>query len=205
MEKPGLIKTASKNHIAIVILLVWMLGLALAAQAGGKKKDSSNENIKLDYAAVHQEIIKFEAAINDVINSAFSSNPFAVVQKAKGAYLEDYGISLSFCINIHRAIISTPFGQFRSQDTTSDLKKRRIEELKEKLIGALQENGDIFRQLQKENYVTIVAFFEDRNIPDEPNANKTIVLSALKKDLDEFGHKIDRLQQFKQRMKIIEY
>jgi hypothetical protein len=200
MEKPGSIKAASKNCMFIAIFFGCTLGLSLGAQAAGENKPKT-----MDYSAVNQEISKFEAVINRIINNAFSSNPFAVRQNAKGAYLEGYGISFTFSINIHVAVISTPFGQFHSQDATPDLKKRRIEDLKEKLIEALQENGDILRQLRKDNYVAIVAFFEDRNIPDEPNINKTIVLSALKKDLDEFGHKSDRLQQFKQRMKIIEY
>jgi hypothetical protein len=203
MDTPELKKTASKKNVIALILLCWALGLSIAAQAAGKKQNSENE---VNYAAANQEILRFETVINGVINSTFSSNPFAVVQKAKGAYLEDYGISFSFLINIHRAVVSTPFGQFRSrEDITPELKKRRIDELKEKLIVVLQENGQMFQQLRKDNYVTIIAFFEDRNIPGEPNANKTIVLRALKKDLDEFSHRTDSLQQFKQRMKIIEY
>jgi hypothetical protein len=31
------------------------------------------------------------------------------------------------------------------------------------------------------------------------------VLTALKRDLDELGHRNDRLREFKQRMKIVEY
>ncbi len=82
---------------------------------------------------------------------------------------------------------------------------QRIEDLKEKLIRVLQKNGDGIRQLRKDDNITIVAFIEDRNFPDEPNANKTIVMISSKKDLDELGHKDDRFKEFKQRMKIIEY
>jgi hypothetical protein len=188
------------KYRAALILFSWTLGFSLAAYAAGNKADSVE---KVDYAAINQEIQKFEAVINNVIASSFSPSPFAIVQKTKGAYLQGYGISFSFLINIHRAVVSTPFGQ--REEVTPKLKNRRIEELKEKLIGALQYNGDIFRQLQKEYNVTIIAFFEDRNIPDEPNINKTLIISALKKDLDEFSHRKDRLTQFKQRIKIIEY
>ena len=88
---------------------------------------------------------------------------------------------------------------------TVELVTKKDPELKEKLIQVLQNNGDIFQHLRKEDTVSIVAFFEDSNFPGEPNANKTIVLSVLKKDLDELGHRIDRLREFKQRMKIVEY
>jgi hypothetical protein len=178
-------------------LLLWMMGLSLAARAS---------DVKLNYAFTQQDILRFEAAVNEVIQSTFSASPFAIVQKAKGAYLQGYGVSIAFLVNIHRAVVNTPFGEIRSRGgMTPDLKRKRIEELKENLIRVLQDSGGAFRQLRKEDYVTIVAFVEDRNFPDEPSASKTIVLSALKKDLDELGRKNDRLKEFKQRMKIVEY
>jgi len=160
----------------------------------------------MDYGMAKQDILRFESVVNDVINNTFSSSPFAVVYKAKGAYLPGYGVSLTFTINIHRAVVNTPFGQVRSSaDISPEIKRRRIDEVREKLIKVLRENGDGFRQLRKDDNVTIVAFFEDRNFPDEPNGNKTLVLSILKKDLDELGHKIERSKEFRQRMKIVEY
>jgi hypothetical protein len=202
MEKPGVIKMASKKRQALILCLV--LGISIPAPAFEKRQEGGEA--KMDLVAASQEIQNFEAVVNGVINSTFSTSPFAVVQKVKGAYLQGYGITFAFLINIHRAVVSTPFGQFRNYgNVTPEMKRRRIEELKEKLIQVLQDNGNIFRQLRKDEYVAIVAFFEDRNFPDEPSSNKTVVLSAQKKDLDEFSHKNDRLKEFKQRMKIIEY
>jgi len=200
MEKP--LNMASKRNVTAFMILL-ALGFSLAAQTSGRQE---NSDVKVDYAALQQDILRFETAVNQVVNSTFSASPFAVVQKPKGAYLQPYGIAFTFLINIHRAVIRTPFGDVRSRpDMTPDLKKRLIEELKENLIRVLQDDGEVFRQLPKDDYVTIVAFIEDRNFPDEPVGNKTIVLSVLKKDLDELGQKNDRLKEFKQRMKIIEY
>jgi hypothetical protein len=155
---------------------------------------------------VHEGILKFEDVINEVINSTFSSNPFAVVQKAKGAYLEGYGVGFTFLINIHRATIHTPFGQVQTRyAVSSDVKMRRIEELKDRLIQKLQDSGGNFPQLRKDERVAIIAYIEDRNFPGESNANRTIIMNALKKDLDELGHKNDRLKEFRQRVKIVEY
>jgi len=195
--------TTKQQHTA-VLLLSLIMGLSLVAHAAGGKQEDSGA--KPDYVSARQDILKFEAVINDVINRSFSSSPFAVVQKPKGVYLQGYGVTFAFLVNIHRAVTRTPFGPIGSKaDMSQELKKQRIEELKEKLIQTLQDSGEIFRILRKEEYVTIIAYVEDRNIPDEPSANKTIVLSALKKDLDEPGHRGDRLQEFKQRMKIVEY
>lgn len=82
---------------------------------------------------------------------------------------------------------------------------QRIEQLKGNLIQLLQNGGTYFPQLRKDERIAIVAFVEDRNFPGEPNANKTIVISVLKRDLDEVGNKLDRAKEFKQRIKIVEY
>ena len=204
MTKSGVLPMALGKPRLSALLFCIILGLAPPSKIFAGKQDS--ENTRVDYGSAKQEIQNFEAVINNAITSAFSSSPFAVVNKAKGAYLQGYGFSFSFLINIHRAFINTPFGQVRTKaDATPELKKRRIEDIKEKLIVLLQDNSEIFSQLRKEDCVTIVAFIEDRNFPDEPNTNKTIVLSVLKKDLDELGRKNDRLREFKQRIKIVEY
>jgi hypothetical protein len=193
-----------RTAIFAIIFISGSLSESLAAKRPPLPQDVSE--IKVDYAATRREIQNFEAVLNNVISLTFSSSPFALVQKPKGVYLPGYGISLSFLINIHRAVLNTPFGEVRqSADITPELKRRRIEDLKEKLIKALLDNGDSLHQLRKDEWVTIVAFFEDRNFPDEPNENKTLVLSVQKKDLDELAHKDDRWKEFKQRMRIVEY
>jgi len=59
--------------------------------------------------------------------------------------------------------------------------------------------------VSRDESVSIIAFFEDRNFPDEESQSKTIVLSAKKRDLEELARKEDRLKEFKQRMKTVEY
>ena len=144
------------------------------------------------------------AAINDVINN-FSKGTFGVVQRAKGVYLPGYGISFACLINIHLAMVNTPFGVVARNEVTPEIKKQRIEELKNEMIRLLLDNGRGFQQLGREESVSITIFIEDRNIPDEPRANKSIVLSVPKKDLDELGQRNDRLKEFKQRVNVVEY
>jgi len=190
-----------------VFATIFILGsLSGSVAAETPRPPQQGSEIKVDYAATRREIQYFEGILNDVISMTFRSSPFALVQKPKGVYLPGYGVTLSFLINIHRAVLNTPFGEVRQgADITPELKKRRMEDLKEKLIKVLLDNGDSLRQLRKDEFVTIVAFFEDRNFPDEPNENKTLVLSVQKKDLDELAHKDDRWKEFKQRMRIVEY
>jgi hypothetical protein len=203
MEESYGLKTIFRGIAAALLLFSALdFGLATPPSFAGQE----NTEAKVDYTLAQQDILRFEAAINSAVNSVFISSPFAVVQKPKGAYLQGYGVSVAFLVNIHRAIINTPFGKVRTRaDMTPSLKKQRIDELKENLIRVLQGNGGAIQQLRKEDSVTIIAYIEDRNIPDEPSGNRTIVLRALKKDLDELGNKSDRLSEFKQRIKIVEY
>ncbi len=202
MKVPDHTKIIFRRNVTALLLLS-ILGYSILANALGRQDYS---DAKADYLSNREDILRFEYVVNEVLSSTFSSSPFAVVQKTKGAYLQGYGINFTFLINIHRAMVNTPFGQIRARATvTPEMKIQRIEELKGKLIQVLQNNGEIFQHLRKEENVSIVAFFEDSNFPGEPSANKTIVLSVLKKDLDELGHKPDRLREFKQRMKIVEY
>ncbi len=182
------------------ILLIGFLSAPVRAQNRGTQES----DFKVDLPSARREIQSFEAVINNVINAAFTS-PFALNQKAKGAYLPGYGVSFNFLVNIHRALINTPFGQVKGTEITPEQKKQRIEDLKKRLIRVLFENGEGLRQLRKDDAVTIVAFLEDRNFPDEPNENKTIVLTVYKKDLDELARKEDRSREFEQKVKIVEY
>jgi hypothetical protein len=188
----------------VALLLIWTAGISIAARALERQE---TPDAKTEYLSNSDDILRFESVVNEVLDNTFSSSSFAVVQKTKGVYLQGYGINFTFVINIYRAMLNTPFGQIRSTKppVTPEMKIQRIEELKAKLIQVLQNNCEIFQHLRKEDNVSIVAFFEDRNFPGEPSANKTIVLSVLKKDLDELGHRNDRLKEFKQRMKIVEY
>jgi|WetSurMetagenome_2_1015567.scaffolds.fasta_scaffold23025_3 hypothetical protein len=195
-------KLHNRGILLVAGMAFWLVGL----QCGGQAFAAMQEDAGIDPASARREIQNFELALNSAINATFSSSPFALVQKPKGVFLQGYGVSFSFLINIHRAVINTPFGEMRTQpDITPELKKRKIEELKDKLIRVLVDNGDSLKQVRKGDNVSIVLFLEDRNFPDEPNENKTIVLSILKKDLDDLGRSEDRWKELKQRIKTVEY
>jgi hypothetical protein len=188
-----------QKRIMALFLAILTFALPLAAQ----KTQVSNE---INLATARSEIKQFEVVLSNVVNASLNSSTFALVQKPRGAYLQGYGVAFQFVINIYRAILNTPFGQMRKGNEVSpELKKRFIGDLKEKLIQTLMEQGASLSGLRDEDTVSIVAFIEDRNIPDEPNENKIIVISVLKKDLDDLAGKADRINEFKQRVKIVEY
>jgi len=188
-----------------IILGAFAIGLSsglLSAQSGPGTSGASV--YRPDYASISREIRSFEAVSDKTIKSAFSGE-FVLTGKTKGAYLPGYGVTFSFTVNIYRAALSTPFGTVQPQDLTKDEKLRRIEDVKEKVSRALLENGQYLKQVRMDDWITIEGFFEDRDFAGEPNQSKTVILSVLKKDLDEACRADDRWKEFKLRMKTVEY
>jgi hypothetical protein len=192
-----------RRLILFVLLGFGLVVVPLAAQ--GTRGPSTGPEFKPNYPSARREIQDFEGVLNDVISIAFNSAPFAISQKPKGVYLQGYGMTFSFIVNIHRAMIRTPFGDKNTAGITPEQKRRRIDELKEALIRTLLLRGDGLRQLGREEAISIVGFIEDWNFPDEESQNKTVILSALRRDVEELARRDDRIQDFRQRIKIVEY
>jgi len=184
--------------------VILLSSVAWAFAASGTKGAQETGEVRVDYKSARRDIQNVEVAINTIIGSTFPG-PYAVVQNARGVHLPGYGFMFTFLVNIHRAVINTPFGEVRNKNITPEEKKRRIEELKDKLVRMLLDNGDTLRQLRKDESVAVVVFVEDRNFPGDENQNKTMILRAFKRDLDELAHKENRWKELKQRMEIIEY
>ncbi len=189
-----------------VILGIWAAGpppAALRSPTAAVAQESADTRV--DFESARREIQNFEAAIYAIINETFA-NPYGLVNRPKGVYLPGYGDMFAFLVNIQRAVIKTPWGEVRgAQEVTPAQKKQRMAELTDRLVRLLLDRGTSLTQLRPDESVAIVAFFEDRNFPDEENQSRTIVLSALKKDLEEWSRRADRWKEFKQRMKIVEY
>jgi len=200
MIEHNLIRKFSKRAGAALLLLC-ILSFTGAAQVRGGKPSSADEN--MDIAAVRKDIVRFEEALDEGV-SAYSRNPFSIINKVKGVYLPGYGLNFSFRINLQRAMMTKSSGDAPRRQVTPEQKKQWIEELKEKIIRLLQDNGSGFQQLRRDDGVTIVAFIDDRSFLD-PGASKTVVLRVFKKDLDELGKKGGNSLELKQRIKIFEY
>jgi hypothetical protein len=187
-----------KRCILPVVLALGFLCISVPAQ--------DRVEARIDYPRASRDIQQLEVAINDAISETFS-NPFGLVHKPKGGYLWGYGYVFTFVVNIKWGMTPTPFGNLRTgPDITAEEKKQRIDGLKDKLVLVLFRSGSGLAKLQQGESVAIMGFFEDSNplIP-EGQANKTLILSVLKSDLDQFANKQERFNEFKQKVKTIEY
>ncbi len=184
-----------KQRVFFGALALGFSCLPLVAQTG--------KQVKVDYSQVRPCIQSFELALSEAINSSFP-NQLGIMQKPRGAYLRGFGYEFSFLLDIRRAI-QTPFGPLNNDpDKTPEQRKQRVENFKDNLVRLLLSNGRGMAQLQPNESIAIIAHFDEFN-PAEGVTSKTLILSVLKKDLDEIGNKQDRFNEFKQRVKTVEY
>jgi hypothetical protein len=188
-------RESSKREIWLLLLVLGFLCLPLAAQG--------IQSGKMDYTQVRAPIQSFEGLIGQVI-SATLQGTFGVVQKPKGASI-DSGYIFTFLVNLNRGMIYSPMGKFADpRNITQEMKKKSIDDMKDLLIKLLYSQGSTMPLMRKDQSVTIVAFFEEIT-PEYETLNKTLILSVLKSDIDEFSTRQDGFNEFKQRVKIREY
>jgi hypothetical protein len=191
----------NKDRKQRILLVILALGFACLSSAAQDRAEA-----RIDYPRASHDIPQLEVAINDAISKTFS-NPFGLIHKPKGGYLPGYGYVFSFIVNVKLGMTPTPFGNLRTgPDITAEEKKQRIDALKDGLVRVLFRLGSGLAKQQDGESVAIMAFFEESNplIP-EGQANKTLILSVLKSDLDQLANKQERFNEFKQKVKIIEY
>ena len=181
-----------------ILLAFGIFSLPLTAQI--------RQETKVDYARVLPSIQGFEAAIHQAITASVPNPLFGLVGKPKGAYKDDLGYLFSFVINPKwGGMVNTPMGAFPSGPAlTPEQKRQSVDGLKNKLVELLFARGPAMPQLEKDKSILIFAYFEETS-PDRGNVRQTIILSVTKSDLDEFAGNQPRFNEFKQRVKIVEY
>jgi len=189
-------------------IILWAFAISLSSgllPAQSWPGAPSASEYRPDFPTMRREIQNFEAVTNTTILSAFNGESTVLTGRARGGYVPGYGLTFIFTVNIYRGALTTPFGTVQTQDLTPEQKLRRIEDVKEKLSRALLENGQGLKQVRMEDWITIEGFFDDHTFPGEPNLSRTVILSVLKKDLDEAFRAEDRWKEFKQKVKTVEY
>jgi hypothetical protein len=130
----------------------------------------------LDLPMVKRDTKVFERIVSEVLTQNFSS-PFAITAEPRGAYLQGYGLSVSFQLNINRGKIRTPFGEMK---TSVPLKQRTRDQqtklVREAMTQCLADYGHSVKQLGPHDRVTIQAHIEDRNELDPAKSTTVLVM-----------------------------
>lgn len=144
----------------------------------------------------------FERIVSEILKQNFSS-PFALTQEPEGAYLPDYGVVVSFHLNINRSRIRTPFGEIPREEKRS--KEEQMQILQDSMVRCLADYGGTFRELSDQDRVSISSHVEDRNELDPAERVSVMVITASKQDIDLLTSKQITFEVFRERVQITEY
>jgi hypothetical protein len=158
----------------------------------------------VDLQLMKNDVQIFEGILDQALEQVFS-NPFALIERTKGVYLQGFGTSFTFLINIKAATMETPFGTItRPEAADPKIRSQKIEELRQKVIFVLGKYGGSIGQLQDTEAVAVVAHIVDQNF-SKKSQNKTIIIKVLRKDLvAQAAHPISPVD-FMKKVQIVEY
>jgi len=159
----------------------------------------------LNLPAVKQNIEVFEGILSTVLQQNFP-DPFAVLEKPKGAYLEGFGTVFSFEIDI--ATVKRPNLFLQSRSTPEEEKKvfnERFPKLKDLMEQTLAEHGDSMTSIGPEDRIAIVAQLFNSGFLSRPMELKTLVVRTVKKNI--LDYKAGRLSyvDLKKKMEVTQY
>ena len=185
------------SHLLLMMLLLLLL---LAAPFSYAQQRLNIEMLKKDTQI-------FEGIVAQVLKQNFT-NPFALEGAPMGAYLQGYGVVISFHLNINRDTIRTPWGEIDAAVTRGGKrpkKEDKILQVRNTMVQCLADYGSTLKQLTAHDRISINAHIKDRNQLDARKKLTVIVLTASKDDIDLFTiEKID-LDTFKERLHVLQY
>jgi hypothetical protein len=186
-----------KRHILVGIstaLLAVLLGSTVLVSKPGQ-----------DLAAVKQNIEVFEGILSTVLQQSFT-DPFAVLEKPKGAYLDGFGAVFSFEIDIATVKRPNLFSQARA--TPEEERKafnERFPKLKDLMQKTLAEHGDSMNSIGPEEQIAVVAQLFNSGFLSRPMELKTVIVRTTKKNILDFKAGRLSFDDLKKRMEMSQY
>lgn len=159
----------------------------------------------LDLALVKRDTRVFERIVSEVLAQNFAS-PFAITAEPKAAYLQGYGISIAFQLNINRARLRTPYGDIKAPKVVGErTKEQQIKLVRETMTQCLADYGHSVKQLGPHDRITIQAHIEDRNELDPAKSSTILVMSVLKDDINLLATRKISNEKFRERVHVLIY
>ena len=156
-------------------------------------------------AQLKKESRIFESIIEEVLKQHFN-HPFAIAGKPKATYLENYGVSVTFHLRINRGTIRTFSEEVRNPLVNAPgSRKGQVKTVKTAMIDTLADFGGTLKKLLSQDRIAICAHVEDRNELDTSNNMSIVVVNVKKGDIEQFATKAITLEEFKQRVEVLEY
>ncbi|MBZ5537448.1 MAG: hypothetical protein LAO31_15945 [Acidobacteriia bacterium] len=158
-----------------------------------------------DLAVVKQNIEVFEGILSTVLQQNFT-DPFAVLEKPKGAYLDGFGAVFSFEIDIATVKRPNLFSQARSTpEEENKVFNERLPKLRELMQKTLAEHGDSMTSIGPAEQIAVVAQLFNSGFLSRPMELKTVIVRIAKKNI--LDYKAGRLNydDLKKKMEVSQY
>ena len=158
-----------------------------------------------ELTAVKQNIQIFEGILTTVLAQNFP-DPFAVLEKPKGVYLEGFGTVFSFEIDI--ATVKRPNLFSPTRPTPEEEKKaiaERLPKLKELMVKTLAEHADSMESLGPDSQVAIAAQLFNSGFLSQPLELKTILIRTTKRNVTDFKAGRLNYEDLKKKIEMVQY
>ncbi len=180
------------HRVLLAVLLVGFSSLASAQQS---------QNLAL----LKRDTQILERIVYEVLRQNFK-NPFAITAEPRGAYLQGFGVTVSFQLNINRAKIRTPFGDLNAPKAVGERSKaEQIRLVKDSMRQCLADYGQTIKQLGPHDRIAVQAHIVDRNELDPAKATTIVVLTCTKDDVNLLATGKLPQEKFKERVHVLEY
>lgn len=176
----------------VLLLLIFLLAVASAPAAANLNMVLLKKNTQI-----------FEGIVGQILKQNFPS-PFAVPEEPEGAYLEGYGVIVSFHLNVNRSAIRTPFGEIPARNGGRP-KQQQLQILRDSMIRCLADYGATFKQLGDSNRISISAHVEDRNELDPVRRTTVVIISVSQGDVELLASNQISFDAFKAKVRVVEY
>ncbi|HXK59096.1 MAG TPA: hypothetical protein PLP42_04305 [Acidobacteriota bacterium] len=178
--------------------LLAVLVFTLSGVVGGAQQNSNLALLKRDTQI-------FERIVQEVLKQNFK-NPFAITAEPRGAYLQGFGVIVSFEININRAKIRTPFGELNAPKSVAErTKAEQIRTVRESMKQCLADYGQTIKQLGPHDRIAVQAHIVDRNELDPAKSTTVMVLTCTKDNLNLLATGKLPVEKFKEQVHVLEY
>lgn len=158
-----------------------------------------------DFAPVKQNVEVFEAVLSTILQQSFSQ-PFAVLEKPKGAYLSGFGAVFSFEVDLAAETRPNLFNQTRS--SAEEVRKSYLEKLphlKEAMLKALTEHGDSLTVLRPDEQVAIIAHLFDSGFSSSAPPYRTVIVRTPRKNIQDYKAGRISIEELKKRIEVVQY
>lgn len=164
----------------------------------------------LDFNSLKRDTQVFERIVDERLKQDFG-NPFAVTDNPQAAYLQGYGVVVSFHLNINRSRIRTPFGEMDVPQRTgratpsAERKKEQLRRVREIMVECLASYSGAIKQLNAHDRVSLSAHVEDRNELDPVLRKTVIVVTASRDDVELLSMRKISPQEFREKVHVLQY